>query len=175
MYNAVNHYVKANKKYMEDYDKNEKSSYLQHGDINSLYGWVMFQKLPTYNFEWVEDNSQFNEVFIKNYDEKSEVGYILEVDVQYQEKLYELLSDLPFSPEGKKLGKVEKSVDSLEGKCKYVIHIKSLKQALNHGLVVKNVHKAISFNQDESSKPYIEMNNELRIEAKNYLKDNFSN
>ena len=46
----------------------------------------MSQKLPTYNFEWVEDTLQFNKVFIKNYNEKSEVGYILEVDVQYPEK-----------------------------------------------------------------------------------------
>ena len=64
-----------------------------------------FPKLPTYNFEWVEDISQFNEVFIKNYDEKSKVGYILEVDVHYPEKAYELYSDLPFLPERKKLRK----------------------------------------------------------------------
>ena len=50
----------------------------------------MFQKFPTFNFEWVEDTSQFNEVFIKNYDEKTEVGYILEVDVKYHKELYEL-------------------------------------------------------------------------------------
>ena len=39
----------------------------------------MSKKLPTYNFEWDEDTSQFNKVFIKSYYEKSEVGYILEV------------------------------------------------------------------------------------------------
>ena len=43
----------------------------------------MSQKLPTFTFEWIEDTSQFNEVFIKHYDEKSEVDQILEVDVQY--------------------------------------------------------------------------------------------
>ena len=56
----------------------------------------MFQKPPTFNFEWVEDILQFNEVFIKNYDEKSEIGNILEVDLQHPQKLYELHSDLPF-------------------------------------------------------------------------------
>ena len=56
----------------------------------------MFQKPPTFNFEWVEDILQFNEVFIKNYDEKSEIGNILEVDLQHPRKLYELHSDLPF-------------------------------------------------------------------------------
>ena len=63
-----------------------------------------------------EDISQFNEVFIKNYDEKSKVGYIVEVDVQYPKKLNELHSDLPFLPERKKLRKVKKLVTSLEDK-----------------------------------------------------------
>ena len=71
------------------------------------------------------------------------------VNVQYPAKLYELHSDLPFLPERKKLGKVEKLFTSLEDKCEYVVHIKSLKQALNYGLVLKIVHRVISFNQDE--------------------------
>ena len=45
-----------------------------------------------YNFQWDEDTSQFNEVFIKNYDEKCEVGYIHKVGVQYPEKLFEFNS-----------------------------------------------------------------------------------
>ena len=130
----------------------------------------MSQKLPAFNSQWVEDTSQFNEVFIKNYDEKSEVGYILEDDVQYPEKLYKLHSDLPFLPERKKLVKVEKLVTSLQDKCEYVVHIKSLEQALNHGLILKTVHGVISFNQNECLKPYIEMNNKLRAEEKNDFK-----
>ena len=47
----------------------------------------MSQKLPVNNFEWIKDNSQFNEDFIKNYNEESDEGYnFLEVDVQYIEK-----------------------------------------------------------------------------------------
>ena len=122
----------------------------------------MFQKFPTFNFEWVEDTSQFNEVFIKNYDEKTEVGYILEVDVKYHKELYELYSDLPFLPERKKLGKVEQLVTSLEEKSEYVTHIKALKLPLNHGLILEKVCRVISFNQDEWLKPYIEMNYKLR-------------
>ena len=41
----------------------------------------MSQKLPVFNFEWVEDTSHFNEYFVKNYDSKCEVGYIPKVDV----------------------------------------------------------------------------------------------
>ena len=50
----------------------------------------MSQKLPVHNFEWIEDTSQFNEVFIKNYNEESDERYFLEVDIQYPEKLHEL-------------------------------------------------------------------------------------
>ena len=62
----------------------------------------MSQKLPVNIFEWIKDASQFNEDFIKNYNEESDEEYFLEVDVQYPEKLYELHSNLPFLLERKK-------------------------------------------------------------------------
>ena len=99
IFNAVNHYTKANKKCMEDFEKTKEWQYLQYWDVNNLYGSTMSQTFPAFNFEWVEDTSQFNAVFIKNYDEKSGVTYILEVDVQYPKKLHKLHSDLPFLPE----------------------------------------------------------------------------
>ena len=68
---------------------------------------AMSQKLPVNNFKWIEDTSQFNKDFIKNYNEESDVGYFLEVDVQYPEKLDELHNDLPFLPERMKIEKVE--------------------------------------------------------------------
>ena len=45
----------------------------------------MSQKLPVNNFEWIKDNSQFNEDFIKSYNEESDEGYFFEVDVQLLE------------------------------------------------------------------------------------------
>ena len=158
IWNAFHRYAKANNKYMRDYDKNKISSCINYWDINNLYGWAMSQKLPTFNFEWVEGTSQFIEVFIKNYDGKSELGYILDIDVKYPKEIYELHGDLPFLPERKKLGKVEKIVTNLTSRSEYVIHIKSLKQVLSHGLILKKVYRVISFNEDEWLKPYIEMN-----------------
>ena len=76
----------------------------------------MLQKLPVNNFEWIKDTSQFNEDFIKNYNEESDEGYFFEVDVQYLEKLHELPDDLPFLPEGVKIEKVEKLVANLHDK-----------------------------------------------------------
>ena len=65
---------------------------------------------------------------------------------KYPKELYEHHKDQPFLPERKKLGNIEKLVTSLENKSEYVIHTKSLKQALHHGLVLKKVHRVISFN-----------------------------
>ena len=70
---------------MKDYDKNKESSYIKYWDVTNLYGWAMSQKLPVNNFEWIKDTSQFNEDFIKNYNEESGERNFLEVDVQYLE------------------------------------------------------------------------------------------
>ena len=153
---SIYRYAKANNKYMKDYDKNKESSYLQYWDVNNLYGWAMSQKLPVNNFEWIKDTSQFNEDFIKNYNEESDEGYFLEVDVQYLKKLHELHNDLPFLPERMKIGRVEKLVANLRDKTEYVIHIRNLKQALNHGLVFKRFHRVIKFNQNAWLKLYID-------------------
>ena len=60
---------------MKDYHKNKESQYLQYCDVNNLYGWAMLQKPSANNFEWIEDTSQFNEDFIKSYNEESDEGY----------------------------------------------------------------------------------------------------
>ena len=84
---AIHRYVKANYKYMKNYDKNEESSYIQYFDANNLYVWAMSQKLPLNGFKWLEDTSGINEEFIKNYDENNDKGYILEVDVKYPKEI----------------------------------------------------------------------------------------
>ena len=67
-------HAKANNKFMKDHKKNKKLPYIQYWDVNNLYGWVILQKLPVNNFEWIKDTSQFNEDFIKNYNEESDEG-----------------------------------------------------------------------------------------------------
>ena len=126
MCNSICRYTKANNKYMKSYDKNKESKHLI---LNGLKLLLSLMKIS-----------------LKNYDEKSEEEYFLEVDVQYPEKLYELQSDLPFLPGRKKLKSAKKLVVNLQDKGKYVVYIKILKQALNNGLILKKVHRAISFN-----------------------------
>ena len=121
---------------MKNYDKNIESSYLMYSDANNLYGWEMSQKLPVNGFEWVEKLSQFNECFIKNYDENSDKGYIIEVDLKYPKNLFNLHKDLPFLPERKKIEKCKKLVCNIHNKDNYAVHIRALKQALNHGLIL---------------------------------------
>ena len=171
---STHRYAKANNKYMNNYNENEESLYIQYLEANNLYGWAMSQKLPVNNFKWVEDTSKINEDFIKNYYENSKKGYILEVDVKYPKKLHDLHSDLPFLPKRIKIDKCKKLVCDLDNKKKYVVHIKLLKQALNHGLKLKKVHRIIEFSQKAWLKPYIDMNTELRKLAKDdFEKDSF--
>ena len=65
-----------------------------------------------------------------------------------QKNLHKLHSDLPFLPERLKIKKVKKLVCTIEDKENYVVHIKTLKQALNHGLILTKVHRVIQFNQE---------------------------
>ena len=58
--------MKANKKYMKEYDENEESSYLNYWDENYLYEWEMSQKLLVDGFKWVENTSQLSKDSIEN-------------------------------------------------------------------------------------------------------------
>ena len=90
---------------MKNYDKNTKPSFLEFLDANNLYGWAMSQTLPVNSFKWVENLSEFNEDFIKKYDEDCNTGYFLEVDVEYPKDLFNSHKDLHFYPKNKKLKK----------------------------------------------------------------------
>ena len=73
------------------------------------------------------------------------------------------------------LNERKKPICNLHYKKNYVDHIRSLKQALNHGLVLKKVHRVIKFNQRAWLKEYIDMNTELRKNAKNDFEKDLMN
>ena len=158
---------------MKNYDKNKELSYFRYWDVNNFYGWAMSQTLPVNGFKWVEETSPFNEDFIKNYNEDSDTRYFIETDFQYPENLHYLYNDLPFLSERMKIEKIEELVSNIHGKEEYVIHIRNLKQALNHKLVLKKVHRVIKFNRKAWLKSIIDKNTELRKNTKTDFEKDF--
>ena len=143
-------YAKANNKYMKDSDENKESSYLKYWDANNLYVWAMSQKLQVNKFEWIEYTSQYNED-LKRYKKINEKNTIKKMTkdiiskLMFDKKLYEFINDLRFLPVRMKIEKVEKPVTNLDDKIEYAIHIRNLNQALNHKLILKNVHRVIKY------------------------------
>ena len=137
----------------------------------------MSQKLQVNDFKWVkqEELLKFNEDFIKNLDEDGNIGYFLKVDIDYPKELFGLHKDLPFLHESKKVNNVKKRICDIEDKKKYVIQIRALKQTLNNGLRLKKVHRIVQFKQKAWLKTYIDVNTELRENAKNEFEKNFFN
>ena len=131
------------------------------------------KKMGIDGFKWKENISKFNEDFIKNYDEEGDEEYILEEDVEYPKNAHDFHSDLPFLPERMKINKCIKIVNNLYDKNSYVVHIRVLKQALNYRLILKIVHRVIQCNQEAWLKEYIDMNTDLRKQAKNDFEKDF--
>ena len=107
--------------------------------------------------KWKKDVSKFDEEFIKNSDEGSDKGYILKVDVSYSKHLLNIHGDLPFLGDRKKIKKCNKFVCNTNDKENYVVHIRTLKHALNHGLILRKLNTAIQFNQESWLKEYTDM------------------
>ena len=170
---AMQRYAKANNKYMKDYNRKNKSSYIQYLDANNLYGKAMTEKLPERGFRWMDDISKIDENFVKDYNKNDNKGYILDVDVDYPNKLQNLHSDLPFLPERMVINNIKKLVCNLNDKKNYIVHINVLKQALDHGLKLRKVHRVIEFDQEAWLKEYIDVNTELIKKATNDFEKDF--
>ena len=161
---SVHRWAAANNPYMEEYDSNKPTKYLQYLDANNLYGWAMSQPLPAGGFKWIKC-----EKFASNRD----YGYLLEVDISYPKELHDLHNDLPFMCTKMKINGVEKLIPNLYYKRKYIIHIRALKQALDHGLVLEHIHRCIGFKESPWMKEYIDFNTNLRTAAKNDFEKDF--
>ena len=170
-----NRYGKANNKYMkEGFKKDEVKKYLMYLDTNNLYGYAMSMKLPTYGFKWLTSGEMENLYDNQILQVWEKTPCILEVDLEYPEKLHDLHNDYPLCPERVKCENgVEKLIPNLRDKTKYVIHYRALIQCLKKGMKLKKIHKGIKFNESEWLKPYIDMNTKLRAKAKNNFEKDF--
>ena len=181
-------YVIANNKYMKNYDSTKESNFLFYGDVNALYTYIMnTEKLPYSNFEYVEDLSIFNVEYIKNFDFEGEIGFYLVVDLEYPKELYEDHINYPLAPNKMKIAyellseyqknlidnngcevnqQVEKLILSFLPKNEYYVDGKTLQFYLNHGLILKKIHKVISYKQKFLLKDYSQHWTDVRTEAK---------
>ena len=131
----------------------------------------MSQPLPIGEFRWIDvrENKVEPKKMVETLAKNSNWGYgcLLEVDVEYPRELHNHHNDLPFLCQKIKVNGGEKLVPNLYDKEKYLIHVKALKQALDHGLVLKEIHRVIQFKQSAWMKGYIDFNTRLRQAAKN--------
>ena len=185
-----NKYSNANNKYIGDeYNPNEKSTFIIYLDANNLYGWSMTQYLPTGKLKFI-NTKNFDVSKVKDDDK---YGYILEVDLECPHELHNSHSDYPLAPERLKINsnmlnnyskdlkkklciensKIEKLVPNLFNKTKYVTHYRNLKFYLEQGLKLLKVHKILQFEQFSWLKSYIEFNTEKRKNAKSKFEKNF--
>ena len=126
---AVHRYAATNNKYMDNYNPSNPSSYIQYLDGNNLYGWAMFQPLPTGGFKWVNVNPyQINQ--LANRDKGYLLEVVLEVDVRYPTEIHDSHDELPFLSERMEINGVTKLVPNLRNKTKYVVHIRALAPVL---------------------------------------------
>ena len=169
---AIYTYAKENNKYLKNYDTNKESLYILYLDANSFYGWAMSKNCLQMVLNGKKNMLKIND-FIKSYHEDSDKGYILEVDIDFLEEPLNLHIDFPFLAERMKIDKYNKLVCNLYDKIQYVVHKRALKEALNHGLILKKVHRVIEINQEAWLKEYIDINTELRIDAKNDFERDF--
>lgn len=156
-------HVKANNQFTSRYDPNAPNSFIVYIDCNNLYGYSMCQSLPSSNFRFLT-KSEIDKFDLHLISDNSSDGYILEVDLSYPKKLHDSHNDLPFCPEKciPPGGKNFKLVPNLHDKYFYVIHYVHLKTCLKHGLILKKIHRVITFKQSPYLKQYIDLNTTLR-------------
>ena len=182
-------YAKANDKYMWDYDPNKQSTFITYLDKNNLYGWIMSKYLPYGKFEWLKNVDELD----MSINEKSDVGYILEVDLKYPKELHELHNDYPLTPEKLtdtndilsnycksiaekyeiKVGDIKKLIPNLGNKNKYVVHYRNLQLYLSLGIKLRKIYRVLQFKQSDWMKKYIDFNTKKRMSASNGFEKDF--
>lgn len=146
----------------------------------------MSQRLPIGEYQWIPEEEIEQKFNTKDYQQRvssilnlkseSDVGFIFEVDLHYPSKLHDIHNDYPFCPEKRIIPGIttcEKLLLTFYDKEKYVVHYEMLKLALQHGLVLKKVHRVLQFKQSAWLKPYIDLNSKLRAEATNNFEKDF--
>ena len=182
-------YAEANNKYMDNYDPDKPSTYIQYLGANNLYGWAMTQSLPTKGFKWMKNLTVDAVIKIlekeqarKQRDQQQggfggmqspHPGYVFEVDLEYPSELWKKHNDYPLAPERLNIDGVKKLICHFKPRKNYVVHFVNLCQYLEMGMILTAVHRGISFKQSAWMEPYIRKNTKLRQCAANSFEKDF--
>ena len=159
----TNRYAEANHKYMESYDPEEETSFIQYLDANNLYGWAMSQALPVGNFQWLDEDEIYTFTKYPEWIRSS----TLEVGLEYPDELHDLHSDYPLAPENVMANRTKKLITHL-GSRKKTLH-----QCLGYGMKLVKIHRGIIYRESMFLKKYIASNTEFRKVAKNKFEKDF--
>ncbi|XP_024872855.1 uncharacterized protein LOC112455281, partial [Temnothorax curvispinosus] len=164
-------YARANNRHVPTHDSSQPTTYLMYYDVNNLYGWAMSESLPYANFQWLDDPENFDATTVPT---DSDVGYILEVDLEYPRDLHDAHADLSLCPtRDKPPGKrQEKLLATFYDKLRYVTHYRNLQQCLRLGMHLTRVRRVLRFAQSPWLRVYIELNTALRTRASNEFERN---
>ena len=146
----------------DTYDSSRPNQNLIYLDANNLYGWAMFQSLPTHGFRFLQQD-QISALKLQGLSDDAEDGYIFEVDLHYPTHLHDRHDDYPLPPPHPESLVIYRSMYSstqqavfpesapqrkltpnLRDKVKYVVHYRNLKLYLQLGLVVTEVHRVLT-------------------------------
>ncbi|GFT53916.1 uncharacterized protein TNCV_3368391 [Trichonephila clavipes] len=148
---CCNRYAIANNRYMSNFNPDDEIKYLMYLDANNLYGYAMSKYLPLKDFVWSDND--LTEQDILNLSDESDVGYILEVDLEYPSDLHDKHSDFPLAPENKPPPncKEPRLLTTLEPKTKYVLHYSNLKLYLKLGDMKEDINLYDTSDYDENN------------------------
>ena len=170
------------------YVKSSKNKNIVYVDANNLYGFGMSQPLPYDNIKFETDNVCLEEIL--NTPDVNDIGYFLEVDLEYPYNIRQKTMHFPFAPENKTVSKKDfgpymksimpknyvfhkKLICNWTDKRNYLIHYRTLKFYVRHGMKIKQVHRVISFKQNKWLEKYIDFNTQKRNQAVNYFEKDF--
>ena len=170
----------------------KKKMSIIYWEPNNLYGWAMNQPLPYGRFNWLS-KKEISDFCLDSISKNGLIGYILEVDLEYPNKLHDFDNDYPLCPEkveigsdmlskycsdiadkyGIKVGGVKKLVVNLRDKRKYILHYRNLQLYFSLGIELTKVHRILKFNQSNWLEEYIDFNTEKRKNSKNSFERSF--
>ena len=155
------------------YVKSDKNKNIIYFDATNLYGFAMSKPLPYDDIKFETEKVCLEEIL--NTPDDSDIGYFLEVDLEYPHNIRQKTKYFPFAPENKSISKDDfgpymksimpknyvshkKLICDWTDKRNYLIHYRMLKFYISHGMKIKQVHSVISFKQSKWLEKYIDFN-----------------